>query len=900
VASLFQQIKAGQLWDFHGGIHPPTRKQQTRQQPVATASMPELLYVPLRQHIGVSGKLLVKTGDLVLKGQPLTAADNAMAIPVHAPTSGRIESICQWPSAHPSALPEPMIVLRPDGDDQWRPRHKLDYLHTDRAMLLARIQQAGIAGMGGAGFPTHIKSGANTGVDYLIINAVECEPYITADDVLMQHHADTIVRGIDILSKLLSPKAVLIGIEDDKTAAIAAMQQACKDKENYLVRVLPTKYPSGGEKQLIQLLTSKEVPTGRRPLDIGIVMQNVATAFAIAQAVEEDIPLLQRIVTVVGETLQQPQNMWALLGTPVQHLLTACGFTPQALQRVIMGGPMMGFTLPSLQIPVVKTTNCLLAPTDTELPAAAAEMDCIRCGACAEACPATLLPQQLLWHAKAKDHEQLKKHYLQDCIECGACSYVCPSEIPLVQYYRVAKAEIREQAREELKAEQAKARFEARKERLEKDKAERAARNQALAAQRNAMLADQQKQQIAAAAARAQASEHPVGIDKAEIIAERERKKAEARAYQAEKAAQQQMAADAPESQAVPADARQAAVAAAIARAKAKKQTETSATEPAQATQTETKQAATAASADPRQAAVAAAIARAKAKKLAEQAAADTSEAQATSEAPEATAASQSLASSQSEAAHSAEPVDPRQAAVAAAIARAKAKKLAEQAAADTSEAQATSEAPEATAASQSLASSQSEASNSAEPVDPRKAAVAAAIARAKAKKLAEQAAADTSEAQATSEAPEVAAASQSEASSQSEAPSSAEPVDPRKAAVAAAIARAKAKKLAEQTQQPPAHTPAIESASDKDGLSDNDDLCENDAANETDRVSQNNSLAAAGQAQTSATPAISPAASSPAATEPMVSTNPDAAKKAAIAAAIAKAKARQQQGKSS
>lgn len=665
--SLFQQIKAGQLWDFHGGIHPPTRKHQTRQQPIGQARLPELLYVPTRQHIGVAGKVLVKPGERVLKGQALTAADNAMALPVHAPTSGTVESITNWPSAHPSALPEPVIVLRPDGLEQWRPRHQLDYLHTERTLLLARIQQAGIAGMGGAGFPTHIKSGPGTGVDYLIINAVECEPYITADDVLMQHEASTIVRGIDILCKLLSPKAVLIGIEDDKTAAIAAMQQACAGKENYLVRVVPTKYPSGGEKQLIQLLTSKEVPTGRRPLDIGIVMQNVATAFAIAQAVEQDIPLISRIVTVVGETLGQPQNLHALIGTPVSDLLTQCGFQPEPAQRVIMGGPMMGFTLPSLQIPLVKTTNCLLAPSQRELPADGSEMDCIRCGACAEACPATLLPQQLLWYAKAKDHDQLKKHYLQDCIECGACSYVCPSEIPLVHYYRVAKAEIREQAREELKAEQARARFEARKERLEQEKAERAARNQALANQRNALLAEQQKQQIAEAAARVNSSASAEPADKADIIAERERKKAEARAYQAAKAAATAPAAaddnPAVASEHTPAtDPRQAAVAAAIARAKAKKQQE----QAAEASTDVVSATAADVSEDPRKAAVAAAIARAKAKKLAEQAA----------EPVTAPVAAPSAADADADANK-----DPRKAAVAAAIARAKAKKLAEQAA---------------------------------------------------------------------------------------------------------------------------------------------------------------------------------------------------------------------------
>ena len=723
MTSLFQQIKSGMLWDFHGGIHPPARKTQTSQKPLGRLNLPERLFIPLRQHIGVAGKLLVQAGDYVLKGQPLTAADNAMAVPVHAPTSGHILAIDEHPSAHPSALPEPMIVLVPDGLEQWRERHPLDPELITRQQILARIQDAGIAGMGGAGFPTHIKSSASQGVDYLIINAAECEPYITADDMLMQSEAETIMQGIDILCDLLSPKAVLIGIEDDKPRAIAAMQQACANRKDFYVRVVPAKYPSGGEKQLIQRLTSKEVPAGRRPLDIGIVMQNVGTAFAIAQAVLHDIPLISRIVTVVGETLSQPQNVLALLGTPVGFLLDSCGFAAEAKQRVIMGGPMMGFTLPSLQIPIVKTSNCIIAPSNAELPAAGPELDCIRCGACAEACPATLLPQQLLWFSKAKDHDKLKEHHLSDCIECGACAYVCPSEIPLVHYYRVAKAEIREQHRDEVKAEQAKARFEARNERLEREKQERMAKNQALAAQRQSMLAVQQKQQIAEAASRVEPLAE--ALSKEQIIAERERKKAEARAYQAAKALTAQT--DSTSSHAEPA------------------------TEIAPTTNAEV-----AASADPRQSAVAAAIARAKAKK-----AASSGEVAETNQSPTNNAAAEpvSLAETATEipaptaSAESSKTADPRAAAVAAAIARAKAKKAANSgeiapashskaslsdenhAEANNSPAQNVAAEPVTHAATEMPAPTTSAETSKA--ADPRAAAVAAAIARAKAKKVA-------------------------------------------------------------------------------------------------------------------------------------------------------------------
>lgn len=802
--SLFQQIKAGRLWDFHGGIHPPARKQYTSQKPIGRMSLPERLYVPLRQHIGVAGALLVHKGQRVLKGQPLTASDSAMAVPVHAPTSGYIVAIESHIAPHPSALPEPCVVIEPDGLEEWRPRHGLNLLESDRIMLLQRIQGAGIAGMGGAGFPTHLKSGVTSGIDYLIINAVECEPYISADDVLMQEYATTIVKGIDILCQLMNPAAVLIGIEDDKSEAIAAMQAACSQRDHYLVRVVPAKYPSGGEKQLIQLLTSKEVPAGRRPLDIGIVMQNVGTAFAIAQAVLEDIPLISRIVTVTGDTLSQPQNMHALIGTPVGALLDACGFAPEPQQRVIMGGPMMGFTLPSLSVPLVKTSNCILAPTQQELPSANNEMDCIRCGACAEVCPATLLPQQLLWYSKAKDHDKLKEYNLSDCIECGACAYVCPSEIPLVHYYRVAKADIREQTRDELKAEQAKARFEARNERLEKEKQERAARNQALAAQRQQMMNEQQKQKEVLAAAERVASQHAEQqqLSKDDIIAERERKKAEARAYQAAKAQAESQVPDTTqttETQTVAndVDPRAAAVAAAIARAKAKKAVHEepattqqsadnnsskhlteAAADPVTETVTETTSSETTAAADPRAAAVAAAIARAKAKKAAHiEPAADIEPAAQPAE----ETVTPHIAPEQS--AGTAE--DPKAAAVAAAIARAKAKKAAQAGVASTNTVAPETSNETATEAAQNSGGPGESAAPEAEPSaeamakeQAKKAALAAAIAKARAKQQQPE---------------QIIPAAETAVPDAAVDPA----IDQKKAAIAAAIARAKAKQQA-------------------------------------------------------------------------------------------------------
>ena len=734
--SLFKQIQAGAIWNFHGGIHPPSRKQNTSQKPVAVMPLPDRLYIPLRQHIGVAGQLLVKTGERVLKGQPLTSADNSMTVPVHAPTSGTVLQITPHTSPHPSALPELTLVLEPDGLDEWRDREPLNFASSDKMQLLNRIQDSGIAGMGGAGFPTHLKTGVNQPVDYLIINAVECEPYITADDLLIQEAATTIVKGIDILCRLLNPKAVLIGIEDDKPIAAAAMMAACSQREHYYVREVPTKYPSGGEKQLIQLLTNKEVPNGRRPLDIGIVMQNVGTAFAIAQAVLDDHPLISRIVTVTGDTLSQPQNVIALIGTPVSDLLQYCGFQPEPVQRVIMGGPMMGFTLPDLSVPVVKTTNCILAPTAKEMPAPAQEMDCIRCSACADACPASLLPQQLLWYSKAKDTDKLKEYNLADCIECGACAYVCPSEIPLVQYYRVAKADIREQQREALKAEQAKARFEARNARLEREKQERLERNQQLAAAR------QQQQQasgantaVADALARIKAKQTQAAASedersKAQLQAERELKKQQAREYQQQKALAAQQPADAepssvqqPSATAAVSD-KASAVAAAIARAKAKKAAQQ--TEPADTDNTAAKSTDNADAqhqTDPRKAAIAAAIARAKAK-------------QQTQQVQDATADNNAEPAGEVASPPPATESDPRKAAVAAALARAKAKKAQDSAKGNEQTEQVTSAQPaEPDEAGKSITAASEPTDKD---TDPRKAAIAAAIARAKARKQAD------------------------------------------------------------------------------------------------------------------------------------------------------------------
>ncbi|GAB3375891.1 electron transport complex subunit RsxC [Spongiibacter taiwanensis] len=470
------------IWDIHGGIHPPENKHQSMQGPIRQAGIPPQLVLPLAQHIGAPANPVVAVGQRVLKGQMIAEAKGFVSAPVHAPTSGVVVAIESRLIPHPSGMSAPCIVIDTDGRDEWIGRSGVDdFRSLERSKLLERIRAAGIAGMGGAGFPSAVKLGKRDGkpIETLILNGTECEPYITADDALMRERADQIIAGAEILRYLVEPtKETLIGVEDNKPEGIAALQKAAAGTGIEIV-VFPTKYPSGGEKQLIEILTGKEVPNGGLPADIGIVCQNVGTAVAIHKAIHFGEPLISRITTVTGDACQQPGNFETLLGTPVQFLLELSGFDQSKCIRLIMGGPMMGYTLNDTAVPVVKTANCVLAPTARELPPPPPAQACIRCGMCSEACPVSLLPQQMYWFARAQEHDKLEAHNLFDCIECGACSYVCPSSIPLVQYYRAAKGEIRQAQQDKIKAERSKERFEARQARLEKEEAEKEARRKA-------------------------------------------------------------------------------------------------------------------------------------------------------------------------------------------------------------------------------------------------------------------------------------------------------------------------------------------------------------------------------------------------------------------------------------
>uniref|UniRef100_UPI0030D813DD electron transport complex subunit RsxC n=1 Tax=uncultured Pseudoalteromonas sp. TaxID=114053 RepID=UPI0030D813DD len=814
---LLEQIKKGTVWAFPGGIHPPQQKSLSNSASITRLPLPDKLIVALKQHIGANGKLLVEKGQHVLKGQPLTEPAANWSVPVHAPSSGVVTDIAPMPSAHPSALPELSVIIESDGKDEWvalnKNKNPAELSHDE---LINIIHQAGISGMGGAGFPTYVKADTKQPIEFLIVNAVECEPYITADDVLMREHAKEVIQGIEIMQQLLNPTLCIVGIEDNKPEAIAAMKQAAEHNSKIIIQTVPTIYPSGGEKQLIKLLTNREVPSIGIPADIGILVHNTGTLFAVQQAVYEGKPLIERIVTVTGNTIHKPGNVWALLGTEIKHLLDCQGFSPVPQQSVVMGGPMMGFTLPTVRIGIVKTTNCILAPDHKELAEPGPEKACIRCSACADACPASLLPQQLQWFAKSKEYDKLQEHNLFDCIECGACAYVCPSEIPLVQYYRIAKVEIKEQQADKIKADRAKERFDARKERLEREQEERQNRHkrkpaaksadekqkvaEALARVKNKSDNGDEKSAVAAAIARAKAKKQQgeeLEPDNSEVAKERALRKEQARKYKEQKSQTDESA------ETAPVDDKKSAVAAAIARAKAKKAAQ--ALDNAEQATNEEPQ--TDAPVDDKKAAVAAAIASAKAKKAAK--------------------ALEDAEQTVSEEPQSDTPADDKKVAVAAAIARAKAKKAAK--ALEEAE-QTVSEEPQTDA-----------------PVDDKKAAVAAAIARAKAKKAAkalEEAEQTTSEepqsdtpaddkkaavaaAIARAKAKKAAKALEETEQTVSEEPQSAAPVDDKKAAVAAAIARAKAKKAAkalEDTEQTQPQELQVDSAAPKSAESNTDD----------------------------------------------------------------------------
>ena len=502
-----------ELFSFNGGVHAPEHKTESNTRPIHPPVLPKRLVIPLRQHIGTPAKPIVAVGERVLKGQRIAAAEGVISAAVHASSSGTVRAIDRQTLPHASGLTDLCITLATDGLDEWAPCTPLDYRACAPDELRMQLREMGLVGLGGAVFPTAVKLDPHTAnsLPTLILNGGECEPWITCDDVLMRHHAAEIFQGLAVMRHLLGSSEILVGIEDNKPEAIAAMQAATETLD-FTVEVIavPTRYPSGGAKQLIKILTGLEVPSGKLSTDIGIQVFNIGTAYALYRAVFLGEPLISRVVTVTGHVLR-PQNMEVLIGTPMKTLIQVAG-ERDGRSGVLMGGPMMGVPMPTENVPVVKATNCVLVQSAELFPPLPRALPCIRCTRCADACPADLQPQELFRFAKADDFDRARAYHLFDCIECGCCNYVCPSHIPLVDFYRYAKSEIGAREQEKQAADLARERHEFRLFRQTREKAERAEKLVARAqAQRAATAtdlhpqADAKQALIAAALARAQA-----------------------------------------------------------------------------------------------------------------------------------------------------------------------------------------------------------------------------------------------------------------------------------------------------------------------------------------------------------------------------------------------------------
>ncbi|MFK8031183.1 MAG: electron transport complex subunit RsxC [Gammaproteobacteria bacterium] len=503
------------LHDFPGGLALTANKETQTSVPVSRLATPVRVWVPMLQHRGSPAKVCVSVGDHVDVGTRLGKADGAFSADVHSSVAGVVSNIAPRVIAHRSGLSAVCVEVTSSPDQTVNTDLKLahDYHLEDPNILRQRVADAGIVGLGGASFPTALKltAEADKTLHTLVINGAECAPYISCDEMLMREQAENVVSGVQILLHVLQINNCFIALEEDKLAAINSMQDALEKLGDSRLKLclVHAKYPEGGERQLIQVLSGLEVPSNGLPVDIGYLCHNVGTAHAVHQMVFEGHALTSRVVTVCGDGVAQPQNILAPVGTSIAELIEHCGGYTSDSQRLIIGGPMMGFTVGSDSVPVDKGSNCVLVMPEAEARDLTTQMPCIRCGACEEVCPASLLPQQLYYHARSEQLDGLPALKLFDCIECGCCDYVCPSNLPLTQYFRYAKDELWLHTQKQERAGVAKERYQQREERLERLQQERDAAR--AVRQMAAQSASQKKIDIQAALARAKSKKKTDG-----------------------------------------------------------------------------------------------------------------------------------------------------------------------------------------------------------------------------------------------------------------------------------------------------------------------------------------------------------------------------------------------------
>lgn len=431
---------------FKKGIHPGEHKEYTNRQTIEYMPLPDEVFVPVQQHIGAPDDPVVSPRDEVKTGQVIGRSEKYVSSPVHSPVTGTVKKIDSF--LHPMGSRTTMIQIKRDGEDEWQLLDIPDDWQSESVENLRQlVWDAGIVGLGGAAFPTHVKLAPpeEKPVDSFILNGCECEPYLTSDHRVMVEKTDKILTGMSIIMKVLGVNNGYIGIEDNKPDAVEAMQERVNALDlDYKVLSLETKYPQGAEKMLIQTVLNRQVPTGGLPMDVGTVVNNVGTALAVAEAVTEGKPLIQRVVTVTGDGIAQPRNVMTRIGTPFQSLIDFCGGLNEETVQVFMGGPMMGMAQYDLSIPVVKATSGIICSTEANV-TRFESYPCIQCGACVDACPMNLVPTLLARNSQQKKVDALEELGVQNCIECGSCAFSCPSHIPLVQWIRVGKYRVNEQ-----------------------------------------------------------------------------------------------------------------------------------------------------------------------------------------------------------------------------------------------------------------------------------------------------------------------------------------------------------------------------------------------------------------------------------------------------------------------